>query len=132
MLLGEVDKYFTKLPERDFISRVLCCMSAYQAPYKAVLVSLYEYAAQSDNEKLKNRIKEAFDLQIGDMPERFRKLGLDDSLVTPSYVVNTSYLQEKITKNKESDPELKYHKVNEEFLENIMKEIQAITGKYND
>jgi DNA-binding ferritin-like protein len=104
-------------------------MSAFQAPYKAVLVSLYEYAIQSDNEKLGKRIKEVFDLQFDDMPERFRMLGLDDSLVRPSYVINTISLQEKIRRSQEANPELNYHKDNEEFLANIMKEIAIITRK---
>ncbi len=95
MLLAGVERYFMELPELDFISKIFYCMSAFQAPYKAVLVSLYEYAVRSENENLEKRIREVFDLQIDDMPERFRMLGLDDSLVMPSYVINTSSLQEK-------------------------------------
>ena len=41
-------------------------MSAFQAPYKAVLVSLYEYAIQSENKVLGNRIKAVFDLEFKD------------------------------------------------------------------
>ncbi len=106
MLLQEVDRYFTELPAMDIISKVLYCMSAFQAPYKAVLISLYEDAVRSDNEKLKSQIKEIIDLKIDDIPERFRALGLDDSLVMPSYVVNTSYLHEQIKKSEEANPEL--------------------------
>lgn len=127
MLLNGVDCYFTKLPEMDFISKIFRCMATFQAPYKAVLISLYEYAVQSENEKLGSRIKEVFDLQLDDLPDRFRILGLDDSLVNPSYVINTSFLQERIRKNKNANPELNYHKDNEEFLVNIMTEISMIT-----
>ena len=73
------------------------------------------------------QIKEIIDLNIEDMPDRFRELGLDDSLVLPSYVVNTAYLQERIQRNEAANPELKYHEDNEVFLRNIMKEIQMIT-----
>lgn len=104
----------------DFVSKIFYCMSAFQAPYKAVLVSLYEYAIKSENEKLCSRIKEVFDLQFEDLPDRFRMLGLDDSLVTPSYVINTSSLQERIKRVKAANPELHYHKDNEEYLKNIM------------
>ena len=104
-------------------------MSAFQATYKSVLVSLYEYAIQSENETLEKRIKEVFDLEFEDMPQRFQELGLDDSLVKPSYVINTSSLQERIRKSKIANPELNYHKDNEEFLINIMKEISMITRK---
>lgn len=129
MLLNGVDRYYIELPEMDFTSKIFHCMAAFQAPYKAVLVSLYEYAVQSENEKLCNRIKEVFDFQFDDLPERFRMLGLDDSLVKPSYVINTTFLQEKIKKSKDENPELKYHKDNEEFLINIKKEIAMIARR---
>ena len=123
MLLNGVDRYFTELPEAEFVSKIFHCMSTFQAPYKAVLVSLYEYAIQSENEKLCGKIKEVFDLQFDDLPNRFRMLGLDDSLVCPSYVVNTSSLQEKIKRTRDENPELRYHEDNEEYLKNIMAEI---------
>lgn len=129
LLLNGVDRYFIELPEMDFVSKIFLCMSAFQAPYKAVLVSLYEYAIRSENETLAKRIKEIFDLEFEDMPQRFQALGLDDSLVKPSYVVNTSSLQEKIKKSQDENPELHYHKDNEEFLNNIMKEIAMITRR---
>lgn len=129
MLLNGVDRYFTELPEMDFVSKIFYCMSTFQAPYKAVLVSLYEYAVQSENEKLCGRIKEAFDLQFEDLPNRFRMLGLDDSLVSPSYVINTSSLQERIKRMRVANPELNYHKDNEEYLMNIMTEIAMITRR---
>ncbi len=129
MLLNGVDSYFIDLPEMDFVSKIFYCMSTFQAPYKAVLVSLYEYAIQSENENLCGKIKEVFDLQFDDLPDRFRKLGLDDSLVSPSYVVNVFYLREKIRKEEEANPELKYHKANEDYLKNIMTELSMITRR---
>ena len=90
ILLSGVDRYFIELPDIDFVSKIFHCMSAFQAPYKAVLVSLYEYAIQSKNETLSKKIKEVFDLEFEDMPQRFQELGLDDSLVKPSYVINIS------------------------------------------
>ena len=129
MLLTGVDRYFIELPEMDFVSKIFHCMSAFQDPYKAVLVSLYEYALQSENETLKKRVKEVFDLEVENMPQKFRKLGLDDSLVKPSYVINASSLQERIRKSKTKNQEINYHKDNEEFLINIMKEISMITRK---
>ena len=79
MLLNGVDRHFTELPETEFVSKVFHCMSTFQAPYKVVLVSLYEYAIQSENEKLCGTIKEVFDIQFDDLPNRFRMLGLDDN-----------------------------------------------------
>lgn len=129
ILLSGVDRYFIELPDIDFVSKIFHCMSAFQAPYKAVLVSLYEYAIQCKNETLAKKIKEVFDLEFEDMPQRFQELGLDDSLVKPSYVINISALRERIRKSKSSNPELNYHKDNEEFLINIMKELSMITRK---
>ena len=68
-------------------------------------------------------------LQFDDLPNRFRRLGLDDSLVCPSNVVNTSSLQEKIKRTKDENPELRYHEDNEEYLKNIMAEIALITRR---
>ena len=132
MLLNGVERYFIELSEMEFVSKVFCCMAAFQAPYKAVLVSLYEYATQSENEKLCSKVKEVFDLQFDDLSEKFRKLGLDDSLVRPSYVINTSSLQERIQKCKDENSELNYHKDNEEYLSNIMAEIAMITRRANN
>lgn len=129
MLLNGVDRYYTELSEKDFVSKIFYCMAMYQAPYKAVLISLYEYAIQSDNEKLCKDIKEVFDLQFNDLPERFRLLGLDDSLVRPSYVINTSSLHERIKESECANPEINYHKDNEIFLMNIMKEISIMTRR---
>lgn len=129
MLLNGIDRYFMELPEMEFISKIFYCMATFQAPYKAVLVSLYEYALRSENEMLCSKIKEVFDYQFDDLSNRFRMLGLDDSLVCPSYVVNTSSLQGKIKKAKEENPELHYHEDNEIYLKNIMSEIALLTRR---
>lgn len=129
MLLNGIDRYFMELPEMEFISKIFYCMATFQAPYKAVLVSLYEYALRSENEMLCSKIKEVFDYQFDDLSNRFRMLGLDDSLVCPSYVVNTSSLQGKIKKAKEENPELHYHEDNEIHLKNIMSEIVLLTRR---
>lgn len=129
MLLNGIDRYFMELPEMEFISKIFYCMATFQAPYKAVLVSLYEYALRSENEMLCSKIKEVFDYQFDDLSNRFRMLGLDDSLVCPSYVVNTSSLQGKIKKAKEENPELHYHEDNEIYLKNIMSEIVLLTRR---
>lgn len=129
MLLNGVDNYYVNLSEMEFISKVFNCMSTFQAPYKAVLISLYEYASQSENDKLKEKIREVFDLQFDDLSERFKKLGLDDSLVNPSYVINAYSLKEKIMRFIWDNPELNYHKDNDEYLKNIMCEIALKTGR---
>ena len=119
ILLSGVEEYYKGLKEMDFITKIFWCMSVFQVPYKAVLVSLYESAVYEKNESLKEQIKRIFDYRFSNLPEQFRAIGLDDSLVLPSYVVNVSALQKKIRRKEEENPELRYHKENEHFLENI-------------
>jgi len=130
MLLGNLMPYFLELPkEMNLQSKVYNCMMVFQTPYKAVLIALYEDAAQLNNHELMNAIKEIFDTAAKDIPERFRELGLDNTLVLPSYIVDVSTLQAKIKSSEQTRPELSYHKDNELFLDNIIKEINLIIGE---
>ena len=56
MLLDGIYRFYDKLPEMEFIEKVYHCMLVFQAPYKAVLISLYEYADSNANERLKENI----------------------------------------------------------------------------
>lgn len=129
MLLDGVERYFNELCDPDYISKIFNWMAMFQAPYKAVLISLYEHAFQSENEKLCSKIRSAFDLQFDDISDRFRNLGLDDSLVKPSYVLNTMTLKEKISDQKLQNPELTFHQDNEKVLGNIISEINLIVRR---
>ncbi len=129
MLLDGLDKYFVDLPEMDFINKIFYCMSAFQVPYKAILIYLYEYAIDSKNELLANNIKEIFDFKFDNLPKRFRDLGLDDNLVTPSYVFNVSCLKNKISEEKTNNPDINYHLENEEYLKGIISEFNLISEK---
>ena len=130
ILLQGIEKYFAELPPMDLLSKVFYCMSTFQAPYKAVLISLYEDASRNENEKLKSKIKKIIDLRIENIAEKFQELGLDDDLVLPSYVINAACLQERIRRRKLADPELQYHGDNEVFLSGILKEMQIITRRH--
>ena len=129
ILLSGVEEYYKGLKEMDFMTKIFWCMSVFQVPYKAVLVSLYESAVYEENENLKDQIRRMFDYRFINLPEQFRAIGLDDSLVLPSYVVNVSALQKKIRRKEEENPELRYHKENEHFLENIRNEAEMIAGR---
>ncbi len=129
MLLDGVERYFNDLSDMEFVNKIFNCMSMFQAPYKAVLVSLYEYACQSDNEKLCDRIRNVFDLQFDDVSVKFRNLGLDDSLVVPSFVINAAALKDKISSRIKQNPELTYHQDNEKFLDNIILEAGLIVRR---
>ena len=54
---------------------------------------------------------------------------MDNTLVLPSYIVDVSTLQAKIKSSEQTRPELSYHKDNELFLDNIIKEINLIIGE---
>lgn len=130
MLLGNLVPYFMELPkEMDLQSKIYNCMTVFQTPYKAVMIALYEAAVQLDNNELMVAIKENFDNATVGIAERFAELGLDNTLVLPSYVVDVSSLQAKIKSSEQARPDLSYHKDNEVFLDNIIKEIKLITGE---
>lgn len=129
MLLGNLMPYYLDLPkDMDLQSKIYNCMAVFQTPYKSVLIALYEAAAQTDNSELMRAVKENFDNVTTGIAARFDELGLDDTLVLPSYVVDVSTLQAKIRGCEQERPELNYHKDNELFLNNIVKEIKLITG----
>lgn len=133
MLLGNIISYFTELPkDMDFRSKVYNCMAVFQTPYKAVLISLYETASQIDNNALIRMVKENFDEDHQNISERFGTLGLDNTLVLPSYVMDISALQSKIKECKQERPDLRYHKDNELFLEKLMNEIRLDIGGAHD
>ncbi len=132
MLLGNLMPYFNGLPEMDFVSKVFHCMDTFQAPYKAVLISLYESATANGNEAIMMAVKEHFDEQFMDIASNFRDLGLDDTLVTPSNVLNLTKLASKIRVAQKESPELSYHADNERFLKNTIKEIDLIMGEHDE
>lgn len=129
MLLGNLLPYYTELPKMNFISKIFNCMDAFSAPYKAVLIALYESAVQNENQALMTLIKENFDNSFSDLANSFRELGLDDSLVKPSYVLNVGALEAKIQERIKQDPELNYNRENEIFLNNVIAELGLITGE---
>lgn len=96
-----------------------------------MLIVLYESAVQNENKKLMSLIKENFDNSFSDLADRFRKLGLDDNLVRPSYVINVGILQAKIQERIKQDPDLNYNYENEQFLSNIIREANLMMEEKN-
>ena len=123
MLFGNLLPYYTELSDMEFLPKVFHCMDAFRAPFKAVLIALYESAVLNENHTLMRLIKENFDNSFIDLADRFRELGLDDSLVKASYVVNVGTLQAKIQERIKKNPELNYNYDNASFLKSIVREI---------
>lgn len=86
---------------------------------------------KNENQKLMSLIKENFDNSFSDLADRFRKLGLDDNLVRPSYVINVGILQAKIQERIKQDPDLNYNYENEQFLSNIIREANLMMEEKN-
>ena len=131
MLLGNLVPYYFTLLDMDFVSKVFHCMSAFQAPYKAVLIGLYEGACQNGNQELRDMVLRWFDHQPADIAEQFRKLGLDDTLVTPSNVINLNALHTKIVQMQKQEPHMDYHEDNMDYFQKLRKELyQSVERKH--
>jgi hypothetical protein len=126
MLMGNLLSYYYLLANMDFTTKVFHCMDTFKAPYKAVLISLYEAALQNGNTEILEQVRRNFDVHIYNIDARFRAVGLDDSLVKPSNVVNVTALQSKIQDKVKREPEVGYNRDNLAALENIVKELETI------
>ena len=126
-LVGNVYNYYISLEQTDFLDKIALCMDLYQVPYKAIMIQLYEDASLAQNNELKKLILEYFDKKDIDWDTRFEKLGLDQELVTPSFVVNLGYLEEKINEHRNAEPDVSFHKWNLEHLEELKRKLKGST-----
>jgi len=129
VLMGNVYNYYTELKNEDFLDNIAMCMDLYQVPYKAILIQLYEEADLAGNANLLELIIRYFDRKEADWRERFRRLGLDEELVTPSYVINLGYLEAKISDRQKKEPEVSAHGLNRQYLEELKERIRTICAK---
>ncbi len=125
MIFGNVYDYYYSLDDEDFIDRVIKCMDIYKAPYKAVLIELFEEAVTKfDDIDLKGKILEHFDNKPDDLVQKFIDLELDSELVKPSYIVNLGGLEKKIQNVIKGNPDVSYHKDNYDFLLTLKNKIK--------
>lgn len=122
MLLGNVFEYYMDL-EGDFIDKIMKCIDTYKAPYKAILVKLYECADRYENENLKNLCLEYIDKKPANLIEKFEELELDSELVRPSNLVRLGDIESLIQKEIEINPQATYHEENKKYLEKLKKSI---------
>lgn len=130
-LMGNVYSYYVELNGNDFMDKIAQCMDMYQVPYKAILIQLFEDAKAAGNEKLMEEIKDNFDCKDQGWVSRFRRLGLDEELVTPSNVVNVSYLEGKINCTKAEETETSIHEMNERYFKSLKERINNIMKDQN-
>ncbi|HOM02291.1 MAG TPA: hypothetical protein PLH43_05625 [Acetivibrio sp.] len=117
MIFGNVYDYYYSLDDEKFIDRVIKCMDVYKAPYKAVLIELFEEAVIKYNDlDLKEKILEHFDNKPKNLVQKFIDLELDTELVKPSYIVSLGGLEKKILNAIKENPDVSHHKDNYHFL----------------
>ena len=125
MIFGNVYDYYYSLDDEDFIDRVIKCMDVYKAPYKAVLIELFEEAVTKYNDlDLKEKILEHFDNKPENLVQKFIDLELDAELVKPSYVVSLGGLEKKIQSVMKENPDVSHHKDNYQFLLTLKNKIK--------
>jgi hypothetical protein len=133
MIFGNVYDYYYSLNDEKFIDRVIKCMDVFKAPFKAVLIELFEEATTRYNDiELQGKILRYFDNKPEDLIQKFIDLGLDSELVKPSYIINFGGLEKKVEDTMRNNPDISYHKDNYEFLlilkEKIKKEVEEPGG----
>lgn len=116
MIFGYYDlyDYFNSLKYNDFMVRVAHCMKSFKAPYKAVLIELYQMSKKNNNEYLKSQIKLYFDKvwTFEQWEKIFQEYSLDDSLIKPSYITNLNPIKESIAREIYQHPEVDLYRDN--------------------
>lgn len=103
------------------------CMDTYEAPYKVILIKLYEEATLRYNDVgLKKNILINFDNPPENIVNKFEELGLDSELVKPSYIFDTGELEKAIIKKIKSNPAVTYHTSNYRHFLNVKQSIKKI------
>lgn len=123
--LENLPLYFNR-QQGDFLEKVLRCMAAYQVPYLAVLLRLHEQAMEAGNEALKEQVRQHYKLDLNDLPQRFRELGLDTALVQPSNQIDLSPLGDSIRQAAEKEPEMTRFAQDLRDLNNIVREFRLL------
>ena len=95
----------------------------YKAPYKSILVKLYECGDRYKNEELKNLCLEYIDKKPANLIEKFEEIGLDSELVRPSNLVKLGNIESLIEKEIEANPQVTYHEDNRKYLEKLKNSI---------
>ncbi|OWZ83359.1 ImmA/IrrE family metallo-endopeptidase [Natranaerobius trueperi] len=125
MIFGDIYKYYYSLEDENVIDRIIKCMDAYKAPYKATLIELYEQAVEVYGDMdLKHTVLNHFDDKPKNLEGKFEGLELDPELVRSSFVISFGGLEQKVKKAINQNTGVSYHKDNYEFLIELKKEIK--------
>lgn len=130
MLLGNVYDFYFSLDDKNFEDKIFRCMDVYKAPYKAILIQLYQDSVKYQNSKLAEDILQNFDNQPDSLIKRFEGLGLDPELVRPTYIYDVLTLEKKIKKCIDDNPDIDIHKSNLEYFKKISESILKSKGNF--
>lgn len=131
MLLGkDLYSFFSSLKQKEFIERIAICMDTYKAPYKAILIELYESSIKVHDETLQEDIIANFDASLSESEwiALFKSLSLEDTLVRPSYTVDFGKLKSLVEENKNPDDRV-YEETRNYILELETKYLE-VKGKF--
>jgi hypothetical protein len=133
MLLGfDVYDYYFKLDKTlDFFKKIMHCIDMFKAPYKVILIQLYESAFEKENKGLMEEIKEHFDIRLNQetLVELFKELALDVTLVQPSNIIDFGELKSRIDEKRRIDDSVEMYK---EHLDFVNKFKAALEVKISD
>ncbi|MEK5037649.1 ImmA/IrrE family metallo-endopeptidase [Sporosarcina sp. FSL K6-3457] len=129
MLLGsDLYRYFMNLSKpNDFIEKVMFCIDMFKAPFKAILIQLYESAIAEGNTSLRKEIQTHFDRRFSqdEMESYFNRLNLDLSLIQPSKILDMDIMVKAIKEKSDNYPEVNMYKEHlekiERFIANVAK-----------
>jgi len=133
MLISEgVFPYYHKLNSYDFTDRIAFCMDTFKAPYKAILIQLYELAICSENAPLQHKIKEFFDVKLNHSTWKdiFSRLSLDTALVMPTHIIDFGKLKELIFDKSERHHDVPLYAENKDFLLELEKRFIAVKDAF--
>ena len=134
LISDDVYDYYYHLKHSSFIDRLACCMDTFKAPYKAILIQLYEIALHSNNIPLQNEIKKHFDIKLSyrQWEKKFLELSLDNSLVQPTYITDFGRLKDLVHEKSNNHSDVEVFTENKNFLLGLEKKFQAVKDKGNN
>jgi hypothetical protein len=132
LLSPDVYDFFYELKADPFVERAAYCMETVKAPYKAILIQLYELSIKYRNVALQTDIKNHFDVKLTEKQweELFQKLSLDDSLVKPTYIIDLGSLKNKIHEKAQRHTDVELYQENKEFLHTLETKLFEVKQHY--
>ncbi|MEK4518096.1 hypothetical protein NSS64_22645 [Paenibacillus sp. FSL H8-0122] len=128
MIFGRHDlyDYYLSLRHDDFLVNAAHCMKSFKAPYKAVLIQLYQIAKKNRNESLQQQIRLYFDKHwsMEEWSAIFHEYALDDSLMKPSLIINLNPIIVAIREQIEAHPDVELYQEN-------LRVVEKWAGKYS-